>query len=122
MLCALLATALWMLLATYWEMPVSSTQAITAAVAAMAVVAKGPGSVKWWATSKEFPYMSMSMGYIAISWVVAPGLAAVFSASLYWVLRATVLRSSCAYQRSLALLPLFTCVTFFVVTFFIMEK
>ncbi|GBF94216.1 hypothetical protein Rsub_06486 [Raphidocelis subcapitata] len=122
MLCALLATGIWMLTATYWELPVSSTQAITAGVAAMAIVAEGFGSVKWWVPSNDFPYMKMSMGFIAISWIVAPLLAAIFSAVLYWVVRAVVLRSSNAYQRSLFLLPMFTCVTFFVVTFFIIEK
>lgn len=111
-----------MLAATYWEMPVSSTQGITAAVAAMACVAEGFGAVKWWVGSSTFPYMKMSMGYIVISWVVAPLLAAVFSAALFWLVRAVVLRSRDAYRRSVALLPIFTCVTFFTVTFFVMEK
>jgi hypothetical protein len=33
-----------------------------------------------------------------------------------------VLRSQDAYRRSVFLLPAFTCATFFVVTFFTMEK
>lgn len=41
---------------------------------------------------------------------------------LYWLVRAVVLRSPHAYQRSVLLLPIFTCVTFFVVTFFVIEK
>ena len=57
-----------------------------------------------------------------MSWIIAPLLAAIFSAFTYWILRAAVLRSHDAYRRSLLLLPLFTIVTFFVVTFFVIEK
>jgi phosphate/sulfate permease len=58
----------------------------------------------------------------ALSWLVAPFLAGVFSCFLFFVVRTFVLRSKNAYQRSLFVLPIFTFLTFFTVTWFTMVK
>lgn len=62
------------------------------------------------------------MSFIALSWLVAPFLAGVFSCFLFFVVRTFVLRSKNAYQRSLFVLPIFTFLTFFTVTWFTMVK
>jgi len=58
----------------------------------------------------------------ALSWLFAPILAGGFSFILFFVIRAVVLRSSNAYKRSLFLLPIFTFLTFYIVTWFIIAK
>lgn len=57
-----------------------------------------------------------------LSWVFAPILSGIAAFLLFWAIRTLVLRSGDAYRRSLFLLPLFTFLTFFVVTWFIMAK
>ncbi|KAF6250657.1 phosphate transporter [Scenedesmus sp. NREL 46B-D3] len=121
MMCALGGTGTWMMAATYWELPVSSTQAIIASVAGMSIVAKGWNAVVWTATTSKFPYMT-GMSFIALSWLVAPVLAGIASCFLYFVIRTFVLRAKNAYQRSLYVLPVLTFVTFFTVTWFTMVK
>lgn len=121
MLCALAGTGVWMILATYWELPVSSTQAIVSSIAGMAIVAEGWNAVVWSAPKKDFPYLS-GMSSIALSWLFSPILAGGFSFILFGLIRTFVLRSADAYRRSVALLPLFTFLTFFTVTWFIIAK
>jgi hypothetical protein len=53
---------------------------------------------------------------------VAPFLAGAASCFLFFVIRTFVLRAKNAYQRSLYVLPVFTFLTFFTVTWFTMVK
>lgn len=121
MMSALGGTGTWMIAATYWELPVSSTQAIISSVAGMAIVAKGWNAVVWTARTPAFPYMK-GMSFIALSWLVAPLLAAIASCFLFFIIRTFILRSKNAYQRSLFVLPVFTFITFFTVTWFTIVK
>ncbi|KAI8465958.1 MAG: phosphate transporter family-domain-containing protein [Monoraphidium minutum] len=121
MLCALAGTGVWMMIATYYGLPVSSTQAIVASIAGMAIVAEGWTAVVWSAPKKSFPYLS-GMSAIALSWLFSPILAGGFSFLLFWAIRGLVLRRRNAYERSIYLLPAFTLITFFTVTWFIIAK
>lgn len=121
MMCALAGTGVWMMVATYLELPVSSTQAIVASVAGMAVASNGWNAVVWSAPTSSFPYLK-GMSAIALTWLFSPILAALASFLLFGVIRTFVLRHENCVNRSLVLLPLFVFVTFFVVTWFIIVK
>ena len=61
MACALLSAAVWLHLATWWGMPVSTSHSIVGAVAGFGVVAAGCGSVYWG-----------KLGQIVLSWFISP--------------------------------------------------
>jgi PiT family inorganic phosphate transporter len=61
MLCALLGTALWLHLATWFGLPVSTTHAIVGGVAGFGVVGAGWAAVSWG-----------KMGTIVASWFISP--------------------------------------------------
>ena len=61
MACALLSAALWLHLATWFGMPVSTSHSIVGAVAGFGVVAAGFGSVYWG-----------KLGQIVLSWFISP--------------------------------------------------
>lgn len=69
MMSALIASALWLNLATFLGAPVSTTHAIVGGVMGAGIVAAGMGAVDW----------SM-MSQIAASWVISPILGGVFAA------------------------------------------
>lgn len=48
MLCALLAAGIWLALATFLEMPVSTTHSMIGAIIGMSMVAEGADSVIWY--------------------------------------------------------------------------
>ena len=61
MVCALLAAGIWLNLATWLGMPVSTTHSIVGAIAGVGVVGAGLGEVRW-----------LTMGKIVISWFLSP--------------------------------------------------
>ncbi len=61
MLAALIATALWLHLATYYGLPVSTTHSIVGAVIGFGLVSGGMKAVKWG-----------GVGKIVLSWIVSP--------------------------------------------------
>lgn len=65
MFAALLAAAVWVLIATLTSLPVSSTHSIVGAITGFGIVAGGPGVVNW-----------LKMGGIVMSWIISPFLAA----------------------------------------------
>lgn len=79
MACALLAAAVWLHLATWMSMPVSTTHSIVGAVAGFGIVAVGWCAVEWG-----------KMGQIAASWFISPVaggvLAFVFFKLIHWLI------------------------------------
>src|SRR3546814_5444764 len=80
MLCALLAAALWLNLATWLGAPVSTTHAIVGAVAGSGIAAAGIDAIDW-----------PSMGRIAASWVISPVLGGVIAAGILLVIKFAIL-------------------------------
>lgn len=121
MLCAMLATGLWILLATYLELPVSTTHSIVGAVIGMSMVAAGADSVKWSASKDDFPYLD-GVSVIVISWFTSPLLSGIGGAILFLFTRHAVLRRKNSYILSLWMLPLFAFLTVWVGCFYIIQK
>lgn len=73
MLAALLAAGIWLLVASRFGWPVSTTHSIVGAIVGFAAVGIGMDAVKW-----------TKVGTIVMSWVVSPALAGIIS---YWLFR-----------------------------------
>lgn len=73
MFAALIAAGLWVHLATYFGLPVSTTHAIVGAVVGFGILSVGGGAVSW---NKVIA--------IALSWVVSPVAGAVVAGSIFY--------------------------------------
>lgn len=69
MMAALIASALWLNLATWFGAPVSTTHSIVGGVMGAGIVAAGFGAVQW-----------ATMGQIAASWIISPILGGAIAA------------------------------------------
>ena len=83
MACALLSGALFMLLATFFAMPVSTTHAIVGAVLGMTVAGAGTACVQW-----GYPGLLT----IVASWFISPLLAGVLSAAMHLAIQRGVFK------------------------------
>ena len=83
MFAALLSSGLWVLVATYTALPVSSTHSIVGGILGFGLVAGGPEVVEWWMLSG-----------IVLSWIVSPFFGALIAYAVFVHIRKTVLYKS----------------------------
>ena len=121
MLCALAGSSVWLYTATYLGLPVSTTHSIVGGIMGFSLVYKGADGVVWIKSIPDFPYVSGFVP-IVISWVSSPVICAVVSASIYSIIRYTVIKSKYAVSRSIYCLPIVVFFTFFVEFLFILSK
>jgi len=123
MVCALLAAGLWLALATFLELPVSTTHTIIGAIIGMSMVAAGPDSVIWY-ESPDPPTDPFPGGVVSIvlAWFITPALAAVIAGLLFTFTKVFVLHAKEPFKRSLILFPLYVFITIWVITYFVIEK
>ncbi|GBG89710.1 hypothetical protein CBR_g49563 [Chara braunii] len=119
---ALLVASTWIILATYYGMPISTTHSIIGAIIGFSIVAKGSDSVTWY---KEDPKLDMRIGgfvAIVLSWVLTPFIGAVASMIVFGFTKRVILRASDAERRTLIALPFYYGITALIITFFIVYK
>lgn len=104
MLCADVASGLWLLLATHLELPVSTTHSTIGGVIGFALVNGGASSVKWADPVPYFPYME-GVVPIVISWFLSPLMAGVFAATMYYIVRTCILRRRQSLKLAYFLVP-----------------
>jgi sodium-dependent phosphate transporter len=123
MLCALLSAGLWLALATFLELPVSTTHTIVGSIVGMSMVATGADSVVWYKAPKggdnPFPGGVVS---IVLSWIVTPMMAAVVAALMFVFTKIVVLNARNPFRMSLILFPLYVFITIWVITYFVIQK
>jgi len=104
MACALLAAALWLHLATWMGMPVSTTHSIVGGVAGFGIIAGGWSSIQWG-----------RMGEILASWVISPVAGAVLGFALFKLITFLVLGRTQPARAALRAGPFFVFLTVMVV-------
>lgn len=121
MLSVLLATGIWLITASYWELPVSTTHSVVGGIVGMTVCARGWMAVAWYAPSNSFPFID-GVASIALSWIFSPVLSGIFAILLFLPVRTFVLRSDNAYSRSWWIFPVLVFLTVVVNSYFIIVK
>jgi len=97
MISSLLATALWLQLASYFGWPVSTTHAIIGALIGFGALIGGIESVHW-----------LEVGRIALSWVISPVISGFFAFLIFSALQKKVLFAMNPIRASKRIIPVFT--------------
>ncbi len=111
MISALLAAAIWLHLATFLGMPVSTTHSIVGAVTGFGIVAAGWSVVSWG-----------KMSQIVASWFISPVLGGVLGYILFRLISTLILRKYKPVKAAVKYAPWFSFITFFVVVMAIVFK
>lgn len=90
MLCVLFGVAVWLILATIYGLPVSTTHSCIGGIIGMAVVAKGWSAVNW-----------KQVGIVASSWIIAPVVSSLLSTCIFVIVRKVILRAPNSVNRAL---------------------
>jgi sodium-dependent phosphate transporter len=113
MLCVIAATGVWLLVASKYEMPVSTTHSCVGGVIGMTMVLRGSGCVSWYSDNKgNFPFVGKVAG-IVLSWFISPIFSGIFAVILFLATRHLILRSPHHATRVYSAFPVlvFICVT-----------
>lgn len=100
MVCALMGSSTWIMLATKFGWPVSTTHSIIGSVLGMGIAAWGTAVVNWeYGAGRGF-------GGIVASWFISIAVSGVMSAALYLIMKYAILRYKNSFQRSLIFGPI----------------
>jgi len=105
MTAALLAAALWLMIASFRGWPVSTTHSIVGAIVGFSSVAISVDAVNWGKVTS-----------IAASWVVSPLLAGTLSFILFTSVRHLILEHENARERALQLIPVYMWMVGFMIS------
>ena len=104
MLAALLAAAVWLMVASTKGWPVSTTHSIIGAIVGFAIAAIGMDAVNW-----------AKIGKVAASWVVSPVVAGVISLLLMISIRKLILNTENPFQKAKTWGPAYVFLVGFIV-------
>ena len=111
----------WLFLASYLEMPVSTTHSCVGGMIGMAIALGGTNCVIWYKPVDTFPYIGGVSGIIA-SWFISPIFSALLSMLIYSCNRKYVLRKSFESYRLNIIYPILIGSTITINSFFIFYK
>jgi len=111
MVCALLASGIWLNLASWFGMPVSTTHSIVGGIAGVGIVAAGFANVKW-----------LTMGKIVASWFLSPVAGGLIAFVVFRLLTRFILSRDEPIAAARRALPFVLFFTFAVVTLAIIFK
>ena len=117
----LISVTLWLFLASYFEMPVSTTHSCVGGMIGMTMLAGGTDCVIWYKETDSFPYVGGVSG-IVLSWFLSPIFSAIVAGSIFFITRLTVLRRENSFNKSYVLLPILVSMTLLLNSFFIIYK
>jgi inorganic phosphate transporter, PiT family len=105
MLSALLSASLWVCLATYKNLPVSTTHSIVGAMIGVGLILGGPSAVYWG-----------NVVYIVSSWVLCPVLSAIGAFLLFRFIDTMILSRMDTVRGAVTTTPLLVAATIFIMT------
>lgn len=106
MFSALIGAFIWLLVATYLKLPVSTTHTTIGAVIGFSLVQVGTAGINW-----------KSVGFIVLSWVVSPIASGLVTACVFLLTRSGILRREKSKILSIIFLPFFFGLTAAIITF-----
>jgi len=104
MLAALLAAGVWLLVATRFGWPVSTTHSIVGAVVGFAAVGIGPEVVKWG-----------KIGSIAMSWIVSPMMSGIIAHFLFTTVQRLILETDNPLRNAKRYVPIYIFIVGFII-------
>ncbi|KAL0248716.1 hypothetical protein GEMRC1_003950 [Eukaryota sp. GEM-RC1] len=111
MFSAMFSGFLWLITATLFSLPVSTTHSIVGAVIGFAVVSQGWTSVVWSSVAK-----------IAASWVISPCLGGTISFLLFKITTGLCFKTDNPITQTIKMMPIFFGVSLFIFALFFVSK
>ena len=110
-LSALLASTIWILVATHWSMPISTTHSIVGGMMGFGIVAFGLKSINW-----------PTFLHIAASWVISPFFGGLLSYITFKTISSLILHANSPWKSAKRYAPLLISIAIFVMFLLFFKK
>ena len=117
----LVSVTAWLFIASYYEMPVSTTHSCVGGMIGMTLAIAGSNCVVWYKETETFPYIGGVSG-IVLSWFISPIFSGIIASILFTILRFSILKESFESYRINIVYPLLVGATLLINSFFIIYK
>ena len=117
----MISVSAWLFLASYFEMPVSTTHSCVGGMIGMTIALAGQNCVIWYKELDTFPFIGGVVG-IVMSWFISPIFSGVLSSLIYLLIRTFVLRHEYNSLRIIYSYPILVGSTLLINSFFIIYK
>jgi PiT family inorganic phosphate transporter len=111
MLAAVLGSALWVNIATYFKLPVSTTHSIIGGVVGFGLVSVGVAGIKW-----------KVVLLVVLSWIVSPVFGGVIAFIIFSIIKKFILSSPEPITRTRKIGPFFTGIVAFILSLAVIYK
>lgn len=123
-LSALGSSALWLLVATFFKLPISGTHSIVGSTIGFSLVARGFKGLQYKTLGWCLTYVRLNTGMtlvwfldtgtIVASWFISPVFSGLMSTALFWCIRKFIINAKNPLKAGLFALPIFYGVTLFI--------
>lgn len=111
MLAAVLGSALWVNIATYFKLPVSTTHSIIGGVLGFGLVSVGAAGIHW-----------NVVLLVALSWIISPVFGGIIAFSIFSIIKKFILSSETPIERTKRIGPYLTGMVAFILSLSIIYK
>jgi len=120
-MCVDIATAVWLILATRFEMPVSTTHSCVGGMIGMTIALRGANSVIWFKASDAANPIPGGFLSIVVSWFLSPLLSAITAGILFSIVR-LILRTKNSFENSVRTYPIMVFFCVMIVSVYMLTK
>eukprot|EP00798_Chlamydomonas_sp_ICE-L_P019926 gene19926-26630_t len=121
MLCSLTVAGLWLFIATFLKLPVSTTHSIIGSIMGFSLVYGGVNGVLWNEKRGNFPF-SKGLLPVVLSWFFSPLIGGILSSIFFSLSKFIILRRQNSAKWAIWSLPFLLFLTFWINLMFILAK
>lgn len=111
MVCAVVASATYLTIATRFGLPVSTTHSIMGGVIGMGVAAVGADGVQWVGSGSGTGKINGGVIQVFLAWIIAPGLAGAFGSIIFLITKYGVMLRENPVWRAFLFVPFYFALT-----------
>ncbi|KAK3305931.1 phosphate-repressible phosphate permease [Chaetomium strumarium] len=111
MVCAVVASSVYLTIATKIGFPVSTTHSIMGGVIGMGVAAVGANGVQWVGKGGGTGAINSGVVQVFLAWIIAPGISACFAAIIFLVTKYGVMMRKDPVKKALFYVPVYFALT-----------
>lgn len=122
MVCAIVASSVYLTFATKIGFPVSTTHSIMGGVIGMGIASVGVHGIQWVGSGGGTAVVNSGVVQVFLAWILAPGISAIFGAIIFTVTKYVVMLRSNPVYKALMTVPIYFGITASLLTMLLLWK